>query len=68
MSVQHPPTGDQTSRRGFFRGTGLAVGTLAGLGLDLKPAKAAAAKLKIQGATEVGTICPYCAVGCARRS
>ncbi len=57
----------QTSRRQFFRGTGLAgVSTLAGLGLDLKPAQAAAARLKIQGAREVPSICPYCAVGCAQ--
>ena len=57
-----------TSRREFFRGTGLTAGTLAGLGLDLKPAAAAAAvpKLKILGATEVPSICPYCAVGCAQ--
>ena len=42
------------------------AGTLAGLGLDLKPVRAAAAKLKIQGAREVPSICPYCAVGCAQ--
>jgi formate dehydrogenase major subunit len=54
-----------TSRRQFFRGAGLTAGTLAGLGLDLKPA-AASAKLKIVGAREVPSICPYCAVGCAQ--
>ena len=45
-----------------------AVGasTLAGLGFDLKPVRAAAAKLKIKGAREVTSICPYCAVGCAQ--
>ena len=58
----------QTSRRQFFRGAGVAagVGTLAGLGLDLKPVQAAAARLKIKGAREVPSICPYCAVGCAQ--
>ena len=58
----------QTNRRQFFRGAGVAagVGTLAGLGLDLKPVQAAAAKLKIKGAREVPSICPYCAVGCAQ--
>src|SRR5205807_6283944 len=56
----------ETSRRQFFRGTGLAAGTLAGLGLDLKPAAAAARKLKIRGAREVASVCPYCAVGCGQ--
>jgi formate dehydrogenase major subunit len=55
-----------TNRRQFFRGTGLTVGTLAGLGLDLKPVAAAVPKLKIKGAREVPGICPYCAVGCAQ--
>jgi formate dehydrogenase major subunit len=58
-------TNPQTSRRQFFRGAA-GAGTLAGLGLNLKPAQAAAAKLKIQGAREVPSICPYCAVGCAQ--
>jgi len=58
--------GHATNRRQFFRGTGLTVGTLAGLGLDLKPVAAAVAKLKIRGAREVPSICPYCAVGCAQ--
>ncbi len=58
--------GHATNRRQFFRGTGLTVGTLAGLGLDLKPVAAAVPKLKIQGAREVPSICPYCAVGCAQ--
>jgi formate dehydrogenase major subunit len=54
-----------TSRRQFFRGAA-GAGTLAGLGLNLKPAQAAVQKLKIQGAREVPSICPYCAVGCAQ--
>jgi formate dehydrogenase major subunit len=58
--------GHSTNRRQFFRGTGLTVGTLAGLGLDLKPVAAAVPKLKIKGAREVPGICPYCAVGCAQ--
>jgi formate dehydrogenase major subunit len=56
----------ETNRRQFFRGAGLTVGTLAGLGIDLKPAAAAVPKLKIKGAREVPSICPYCAVGCAQ--
>ncbi len=56
-----------TTRRQFFRnGRTAAVGAIAGLGLDLKPVKAAAAKLKIQGAREVPSVCPYCAVGCGQ--
>ena len=58
--------GHTTNRRQFFRGTGLTVGTLVGLGLDLKPVAAAVPKLKIKGAREVPGICPYCAVGCAQ--
>ncbi len=56
------------SRRQFFRGTGMTVGTLAGLGLDLKPARAAAENLKtkIHGAKEYASVCPYCAVGCGQ--
>ena len=42
------------------------AGTLAGLGFDLKPVQAAATKLKIKGAREVPSICPYRAVGCAQ--
>jgi formate dehydrogenase major subunit len=55
-----------TTRRDFFRGTGVAAGTLAGLGLNLSEVKAASAKLKIAGATEVASVCPYCAVGCGQ--
>jgi formate dehydrogenase major subunit len=40
--------------------------TLVGLGLNLKPAAAAAAKLRILGAREVPSVCPYCAVGCGQ--
>ncbi len=54
------------NRRDFLRTTGFAAGTIAGLGLDLNPAKAAAAKLKIRGAKEVASVCPYCAVGCGQ--
>jgi formate dehydrogenase major subunit len=32
----------------------------------LKPAVAASARLKIQGAREVPSVCPYCAVGCGQ--
>jgi formate dehydrogenase major subunit len=59
-------TGNETNRRQFFRAGGLAAGTLAGLGIDVKPAAAAVPKLKIQGAREVPSVCPYCAVGCSQ--
>jgi formate dehydrogenase major subunit len=57
-----------TNRRQFFRGTkrAVGVGTIAGLGLNLGPAALAAQKLKIQGAREVPSVCPYCAVGCGQ--
>lgn len=59
-------SGTKTTRRQFFRGAGSAAGTLAGLGLDLGPARAAAKRLKIRGAREVASVCPYCAVGCGQ--
>src|SRR3954454_13637606 len=55
----------RSNRRQFFRGA-VGVGTLAGLGLNLQPARAAAAKLKIAGAREVASVCPFCAVGCGQ--
>lgn len=55
-----------TNRRQFFRNSGLAAGTLAGLGLDMKPVAAAVKKVKLQGAREVPSVCPYCAVGCSQ--
>jgi formate dehydrogenase major subunit len=58
--------GRVVSRRDFIRwsGAGGAVGTLAALGVSLAPAVAHAATLRIQNATAVPTVCPYCAVGC----
>jgi formate dehydrogenase major subunit len=53
------------SRRDFLKlsgGTAVA-GTLAS-GLAPQEAAAAGKELKIQGATETKTICPYCSVGC----
>jgi formate dehydrogenase major subunit len=57
-----------TSRRQFFRGAGLTAGSLVGLGLDLRPFAAAnvARKVKLQGAQEFASVCPYCAVGCGQ--
>jgi formate dehydrogenase major subunit len=57
------------SRRDFLRasaGGGFALGSLLGLGLDLRAAQAEARRLKIAGAREVPSVCPYCAVGCGQ--
>ena len=56
------------SRRDFLKytgatATGVAVGARA---LDLAPAEAAAASLKIKEAKAYNGVCPYCAVGCAQ--
>lgn len=58
--------GHEASRRQFLRGAGLGSGTILGLGLDVRPAQAAAQKLRIEGAKEVPSVCPYCAVGCGQ--
>ncbi len=53
------------SRRDFLKtGGGFALGGMLALGADLGPAMARTRALKIEGATEVPSICPYCAVGC----
>lgn len=54
------------SRRGFMKLAGIGVAGLgmSQLGLDLSPAQAYAAGLKIKGAKEVISICPFCSVSC----
>ncbi|QJT08991.1 formate dehydrogenase-N subunit alpha [Oceanidesulfovibrio marinus] len=54
------------SRRGFLKLTSAGVVglSLGQLGLDLKPATAYAAGLKIEGAKESISICPFCSCGC----
>jgi formate dehydrogenase major subunit len=57
----------ELSRRDFFKlsaatGTGAAWGAF---GFDLEAARAQAAELKIDRATEVRSVCPYCGVGCS---
>ncbi|RZB34691.1 MAG: formate dehydrogenase major subunit [Desulfobacteraceae bacterium Eth-SRB1] len=56
----------EITRRGFVKLTGLGAASIAlsQLGFDLGPAKAYAAGLKIKGAKEVISICPFCAVCC----
>ncbi|MGE4421344.1 MAG: formate dehydrogenase-N subunit alpha [Pseudodesulfovibrio sp.] len=53
-------------RRNFLKlaGTGAACMTLGQLGFDLAPVKAYAAQLKISGAKEILTVCPFCSVSC----
>ena len=55
------------SRRGFLKlgaaGTGAVA--LGGLGFDLVQARGVAQQLRIQGAREAHSVCPYCAVGCS---
>jgi formate dehydrogenase major subunit len=55
------------TRRDFLKWTGAGVGTLAlsELGFDLAQAQSVRQTLRIAGATEAHSICPYCAVGCS---
>jgi formate dehydrogenase major subunit len=51
------------SRREFMKITGGAA-LLGSLGVPVDPAEAKTGELRIKGATETRTICPYCSVGC----
>ena len=56
------------SRREFLGGLGAAGSgavALSGLGFDLSQARGVAQQLRIRGATEAHSDCPYCAVGCS---
>jgi formate dehydrogenase major subunit len=55
------------TRRDFLKLTGVSVGTLAlsELGFDLAHAQQVQQNLRIAGATQSHSVCPYCAVGCA---
>src|SRR5713226_7518555 len=60
---------ERLDRREFFRasaGGGFALGSLFGLGMDLRAAQKEVRRLKIEGAKEVPSVCPYCAVGCGQ--
>jgi len=54
------------SRRGFLKLTGAGAAGLAlgQFGIDLRPVSAYAAGLKIEGAKEFISICPFCSCGC----
>jgi formate dehydrogenase major subunit len=63
------PSPSHPTRRDFLRtstGAGIALGGLLNLGLDLRAAQAETRKLRIVGAKEVPSVCPYCAVGCGQ--
>ncbi len=55
------------TRRDFLKLTGVSVGTLAlsELGFDLAHASSVRQNLRIAGATQSHSVCPYCAVGCS---
>jgi formate dehydrogenase major subunit len=57
----------QLSRRDFLKVGGATAGAVAasGLGFDLARANSIKQQLKIAGAKELHSICPYCAVGCS---
>lgn len=59
-------TPSKLSRRDFLKiaGGGFAVAGVASV-MDVRAARAHALSLKIEGAKEVPSVCPYCAVGCA---
>jgi formate dehydrogenase major subunit len=64
MALSPTPT-----RREFLRTSataGAAFGSWLGLGQDLQAAQAEVRRLKIAGAREVPSVCPYCAVGCGQ--
>jgi len=51
-------------RRGAGAAAGTALGGLAALGADLRPATVRAQELRIREAQAYPSVCPYCAVGC----
>src|SRR5437588_6112777 len=60
----------EITRRDFLKlgaagAAGLAIPIANPLGFDLAAAKKRTLELRISGAKEVHSICPYCAVGCA---
>lgn len=58
------------TRRDFLRlstgaGSGTALASLLGAGVNLAPTLAAAQDLRIRDAKTTPSVCPYCSVGCA---
>jgi formate dehydrogenase major subunit len=66
MTVTNP---QGLHRRDFLKasaGGGFALGSLLGLGLDLRAAQAEVRRGRFEGVREVPSVCPYCAVGCGQ--
>jgi formate dehydrogenase major subunit len=56
----------EVTRRDFLKiGAASAAAGVTGLGFDLTAAEAVKVQLRIQGAAEKHSVCPYCAVGCS---
>ena len=57
----------QLSRRDFLKAGGATAGaiTASDLGFDIARANSIKQQLKISGAKELHSVCPYCAVGCS---
>jgi formate dehydrogenase major subunit len=57
----------ELTRRDFLKASAAGAGAAAwvAFGYDMKPAFAQARQLKISRATEIRSVCPYCAVGCS---
>jgi formate dehydrogenase major subunit len=56
----------EITRRDFFKASAAGGAAVVGsFGFDLTPAHAESSQLKISRASEVRTVCPYCAVGCS---
>src|SRR5256886_1735751 len=57
------------NRRDFLRhsvGGGFTLGSMLGLGLDLRAAQHETSRFKFANTREVPSVCPYCAVGCSQ--
>jgi len=56
----------EVNRRDFMKvsGAGIVGLSLLQLGVDVKPVRAFAQTLKIEGAKEVVSVCPFCSVSC----
>jgi formate dehydrogenase major subunit len=62
-------TDSTLDRRQFLRastGGGFALGSLLGLGFDLRAAQGQSGRFKFAQTREVPSVCPYCAVGCSQ--
>jgi formate dehydrogenase major subunit len=59
------PTHATLTRRQFLKaGAGAGLGGALALGMNLRPIASHARSLKVAGAKEFASVCPYCAVGC----